>query len=237
MLCDIHCHILFGVDDGPSDIEESIEMLRQAERDGIENIILTPHFRHGMFEYDLERVEENFRALKARIQKENIKINIFLGCEYHINSLIIQDIKSGRVHTLNDSRYVLIEFSYTSPSQELLDYVYKLVSRGYIPIIAHAERYESLQKNISLCDELKDKGALIQVNAASILGEDGFKLKRTARKMINYDVVDYIASDAHDMAMRKNHLAKCYAHMVKHLEVSYVDDLFSHNFNRIINPK
>lgn len=235
MLCDIHCHILFGVDDGPQDIEESIEMLREAEHDGIENIILTPHFRHEMFEYDLARVDGNFTALKERIQKENIKINIFLGCEYHINSLIVQDIKSGRVHTLNDSKYVLIEFSSVSTERDFRDYTYQLVSRGYIPIIAHAERYEALQKNISLCDELKDKGALIQVNAASILGEDGFKIKRTARKMLKYDVIDFIASDAHDMAMRKNHLAKCYAYMIKHLEVSYVDDLFSLNFKRIVN--
>ena len=93
MFIDIHNHILFGVDDGAEDIEESFDMLEDAKSQGAEAVILTPHYRHGMFGYPLERIEENYQKLDKLAAK--LGISLYLGCEYHVNSEIVANLQDG----------------------------------------------------------------------------------------------------------------------------------------------
>jgi protein-tyrosine phosphatase len=223
-LYDIHIHLVFGVDDGPSDIEESEAMLRSAANDGIKTVIATPHKRYGMFEYDIGTVEQNFEKLKKTA--DELGIALYLGCEYHACSDMIDDIKSGRVHTLGDSKYVLCEFSYATEAEEMLNSVYSLVANGYIPIIAHAERYGVIQDDPGFCGELKKRGAYIQVNSGSILGEEGRHIRKTARTLLKYDLADAVASDAHGEKYRKSSLAKSYDFVVKKYTEWYADKLY-----------
>ena len=111
-MIDIHCHLLFGVDDGADSIEESVGMLEKAAKQGIASIILTPHYRHGMFHYNNEKIEQNYKAILPYAQK--LGLHIFPGTEYNVNSYMMEYYRKGRCHTLGDSRYILTEYSHAS---------------------------------------------------------------------------------------------------------------------------
>ena len=109
-MIDIHCHLLYGVDDGAKTIEESVAMLEAAKEQGISAMILTPHYRHGMFAYPKEEIEEHFRILEPYAQK--LGIYLALGTEYHVNSHIVEALDSGRCRTMAGSRFCTDIFRY-----------------------------------------------------------------------------------------------------------------------------
>ncbi len=230
---DMHIHLIFGVDDGPKEIEESVGMLEQAAREGIRVMIATPHKRYGMFEYDIGTVEKNYEELKIRA--EELGIRLYLGCEYHACSEMIKDLKEGRVHTLCDTNYVLCEFAFSTAASEMEDAVYRLIVNGYKPVIAHVERYGVIQKSPIFCRELRKKGAYIQVNSGSLVGEEGGKLRRTARFLLKHGLVDVIASDAHGTKYRRSSLAKAYKYVVKRYTEEYAKELFTQLTWEIVN--
>lgn len=233
MIIDIHNHTLYGVDDGPETIEESIEMLQAAKVQGVEAIILTPHYRHGMFPYIKEQVESHFTKLKAEADKIGIKL--FLGCEYHMNGQVAEAFSEGRCHSLADSDYVLTEYKYEADYSYIEKQTYHMISYGYIPVIAHAERYNCLTKKPELCEKLSRMGALIQINADSVLGLDGFFKKQCCKKLLKNGWVDIIASDTHDCKERASHMGQCYEHVQKKYDTEYADKLFYKNPKKIIS--
>lgn len=230
---DIHNHTLFGVDDGPNHIQESIEMLRDASLQGIREIILTPHYRHRMFWYELDEIERNFARLKMQVEEKQINVRLYLGCEYHVDSDILDHIQGGRVHTLADTEYVLTEYSHSSGYSDMKRYTHDLIAAGYQPVIAHIERYECIAKNPQLAGELSEMGALIQINADSTLGIDGKYLAKVCRKLLKLGIADIVASDAHGIRERMNHMNECFQYVNKKFGEQYATDLFYNNPKRI----
>ena len=224
-LYDIHIHLIYGVDDGPSDIEESTEILKSLAGEGVRTLIATPHKRYGMFDYDIEKVEAHYVELKGIAEK--LGITLLLGCEYHACGDMIDDLKARKVHTLADTNFVLCEFSFSTEEEEMEDAVYRLTANGYRPIVAHAERYGAVQENPYFCEELKKRGAFIQINSGSLLGEDGRKIRRAARNLLKYGLVDVVASDAHGIKYRKSSLAKAYSFVVKKYTECYAREIFT----------
>lgn len=235
MFIDIHNHTLFGVDDGPQELAISEKMLSDAKAQGADAIILTPHYRKGMFSYPVEEIERNFAGLEQVAQ--TIGIRLFLGCEYHVNSDLIANIQSGRCKTLAGSDYVLTEYSYQSEYSYIAEQTHRLISFGYFPVIAHVERYECIQKKPALCMELSNMGAFIQVNADSVIGRAGWKTKQLCKKMLSKQWVDVIASDAHDLTDRIMCMAECRAGVEKRYGEEYAKLLFEQNPMRIINNR
>jgi len=235
MFIDIHNHTLFGVDDGPEELDMAEALLQDAKEQGAEAIILTPHYRRGMFAYPVEVIERHFAKLKE--VAECIGIPIYLGCEYHMNSDVITYLQSGRCKTMADSDYVLTEYSYESEYSYIQEQTHKLLSCGYLPIIAHAERYKCFQKKPVLCAELSNMGAMIQINADSILGMGGFVEKQTCKKLLKQGWADIVASDTHDNDERANHMQQCRAHVEKKYGDEYAEILFRKNPMRILNNR
>lgn len=231
-MIDIHNHSLFAVDDGAKDMEESVEMLRYAYAQGVEAVILTPHYRHGMFSYPKERIAENYEALS--VEAENIGIRLYLGCEYHADSNIVDAFTTGRCATLAGGDYVLTEYSYGTEYSAMLQYTRQLLSCGYIPVIAHVERYACIQKKPKLCGELSDLGAYIQMNADSVLGIDGRQLEHVCRKLLKGGFADMIGSDAHGVHQRQSHLGQCYEYVLKKYGEADADRLFYKNAKRVL---
>ena len=230
---DIHNHTLFGVDDGPNHIQESLDMLREADLQGIREIILTPHYRHGMFRYELDEIERNFAELLKQVEENQINVRLYLGCEYHVDSDIFEHIQEGRVHTLADTEYVLTEYSHSSNYTDMKRYTHDLIAAGYQPVIAHIERYECIAKKPQIAGELSDMGALIQINADSTLGIDGKYLEKVCKKLLKLGIADIIASDAHGMKERVNHMDRCYQYVSRKFGERYATDLFYKNPKRI----
>lgn len=233
MYIDIHNHSLFGVDDGASDMEESKMMLQNAYNQGVSSIILTPHYYYGMFKYPNEMIEKHFKQLCEVAEKIGIKL--YMGCEYHVNSRIIDYLSCGRCNTLAGSDYVLTEYSYDTEYKYIEKYTRQLMDSGYIPVIAHAERYRCLLDSPELCAELSDMGALIQINATSVLGLEGRETTRFCKKLLKSKVADVVASDTHDTTERVNRLGECHAYIAKKYGVEYAEKLFYDTPLKIIN--
>lgn len=234
-IIDIHNHSLCCVDDGAGSLQESVQMLRDAAGQGIEAVILTPHYRHGMFAYDIEQIDRQYHLLAEAA--EEIEVKLYLGCEYYVNSRVLEAFQTERCRTLAKSDYVLTEYSYQTDYSDMVSHTRELLSGGYIPVIAHVERYGCIQKKPSLCAELSDIGALIQVNADSVLGMEGRTLKHVCRKILKNGWTDIVASDAHGVKQRANHMAQCREYVEQKYGERAADKLFYRNPQKIIENR
>ena len=231
-LVDIHCHLLYGVDDGAKNIDESIAMLDVAARQDITDIIVTPHLRRGMFSYPPEAIKAAFTALWPEAKKRGI--HLYLGCEYHVNEEMSEKLQKKRIVSLGNSEYILTEFKHNADKYYIADNVNQLLSCGYIPVIAHVERIEYLHEHIPFIEEIRRYGAMIQVNADAILGYDGRTAQKFTQKLLDKNLVDIVASDSHGVTKRKNNLGEAYQKVVKKYGKETADRAFSINPRKII---
>lgn len=197
-MTDIHSHILFDVDDGSKSIDESIELLKKMHEVGFNNVILTPHYIDGS-EYSCKNNEKKSKLnnIKKELLKQKIDINIYLGNEILINDSIYELIVNNSIHTLNNTRYILVEFPFHNKIINMEDIIYELKINGLIPIIAHPERYTYFQDNYKEVDRLRKEGFLFQGNYASILGYYGKESQKLLKYMLKKKYIDYLGTDIH----------------------------------------
>ena len=231
-IVDIHCHLLFGVDDGPEEMSESVQMLGRAKQQGISDIILTPHFRHGMFPYVKPDILANFQALQGFAAQADIGLH--LGCEYHVDSKCFEHFSSGRCLTLAGSQYILMEYSHITEYFYIHAMTQEALLGGYIPVIAHAERYPCMVKSPARAKELRRMGALIQVNADAVLGLDGRAAKQYCKTLIRDEAADIIASDSHGIEQRVCHMAECFEYIEKKYSADAARLLLCENPKKIL---
>lgn len=199
-MIDIHCHILYGIDDGPQDIEKSMELIRELHKKGIEKIIATPHFISGDdYVPNCEEIREKVRILQEEIDKEDLKIKIYSGMEVYASHDTIERIRNNEILSLNDSRYILIEFPLELIPKYMSDLLFAMQLEGFTPIIAHPERYCSEYRESKLLDELVDKGVLLQINSESIMGTHGKRAKKAACQLLKEGKVHLVATDSHSL--------------------------------------
>lgn len=197
-MTDTHSHILFNIDDGSNNIEESIAILKEMAEVGFKHVILTPHYIEGT-EYSAPNEEKDIRfaLLEKRIKEENLDITIHLGNEIFLHSNLIASIEGAKCYGLNKSNYLLVELPFHNQIRGLIDILYEFKVKGYTPIIAHPERYTYLQDNPDLVDKLKEEGTLFQCNYSSILGYYRKDAERLIKYMLKKHYVDYLGTDIH----------------------------------------
>lgn len=234
---DIHCHIVPGVDDGAADIEETRKLLEMEYKQGVRNIILTPHFRFQMFETPLEKVQRQFRLAEEAAADISKDLHLYLGCEFHANMEILPMLREKKVSTMAGSRYVLVEFSHNSEAPYIRERLSAMLSGGYRPIVAHIERYEATRTDLDFVEELTEMGAYMQINADSIVGKDGFFTKRYCQKLMKNDLVHFVGSDCHDSSKRISRIGEAYSYVIKKMGTDYAKQLFIRNPQKIIDHK
>ena len=231
---DLHCHILFRVDDGAPTEEVMQSMLDTAHSDGIRHICFTPHFKIYEF-YSEEEMYQQVKRLNRRfdvalkyVSEHYPDMHLFLGNEIMYHSDIYESLSTKKCHFLGDSSFALIEFAPSATSYEIETTISQLLRRGVRPVIAHIERYPALIKDPDLVKILKEGGALFQVNAKSITK---FKFGKTARFIKNAlrnSLVDVVASDAHNNTTLPPVLSKAYDTVTKFYGSAYADKIFHH---------
>lgn len=198
-IIDIHSHILPCIDDGSPSIDCSLSLLKTEAEKGVKSVICTPHLR-GKFDLPAEKVREVFQDFKGKAQDANIPIDLFLGEELFYDKDLFEKLKTGEALTMADSKYILLEFPFET-KVDAVEIVYKFIRSGFVPIIAHVERYEYI--DIDMACEMKGYGALIQVNAESILRKE-----KIVSKLFNENLIDFVASDIH--FFRENHIREAF---------------------------
>ncbi len=227
MIVDIHTHILPYVDDGAENWDVSLELLEQAESQGVVAMVATPHI---LSENDY-RVEDDiiskYRELKKRAKENNLKIKLYLGCEIYAQPDMTLDHKISTYN--NNKKYFLVEFPMTSIPRFVAEKFFNFILSGKIPIIAHPERNAGFVNKPSLAYEFVQRGALLQVNALSILGKHGSKSKALAYQLISHNLVHFVASDTHDPEKRSVRMAECYNLVVGQWGLDRAKSLFYEN--------
>lgn len=224
-MIDLHNHLLVGVDDGPKTDVEAVKLLKQAFNQGIADIIVTPHHYDSHFITPSHVVHEKLEDLKNIVASEYLNINIYPGHEVRINPHLMNELRSKDTMTLNGSRYILIEVSEYDIQHRLDNVIFDLQMRGFIPIMAHPERYSVLAGKEGALYHLVEKGVLVQITASAICGVHGTYLKKVVLQMIKNHIVHFVASDAHHFKSRPFMLKEAYQEINKTLGKEYVERL------------
>ncbi|MFO7660472.1 MAG: CpsB/CapC family capsule biosynthesis tyrosine phosphatase [Candidatus Cloacimonadaceae bacterium] len=196
-MIDCHTHIIPNIDDGSTSLESSLEALRQMADGGIKSVICTSHYMRGLYQFKPEDYTAKFRELEAEIKHQNIPITIYPGAEVFVTAGITEDIMANNL-TLADSSYVLIESDLNGFPPDFQKNIYLMLRAGLRPILAHAERYVPVMMKTHNAKDMINRSVYIQINAASLVGGYGDKVKHTAWKLLNKGWVHFMGSDHHN---------------------------------------
>ena len=230
-MIDFHSHILPGIDDGSRSIEQTIRMLKEAKEAGFTKIISTSHYIEGYYESDeAERTE-----LLNEVQKNISGIELYLGNEIYITNNMIDLIQNKQASTINNSKYVLFEFPLSAKSMNDKEVVYRLIENGFVPVIAHPERYSYVQDNPEYIEELAEMGALFQANYGSIIGMYGKKAEKTLKKLLKNDFIRFFGTDSHRIDQVYTKMPKILKKLHKVLSDEEIEEFTVINPQKVLN--
>lgn len=201
-MIDLHCHILPAFDDGPSAMEEAIDMCRAAAADGVKTIVATPHFKPGTHTFTAPEIDSAIDRLTAEVNKQGIDICILAGAEVAVNPEMTDHIISGGYLTINQGRYFLAEFPLLSVPAGWDAFLATFIQRGLTPIIAHPERNPWFTRHPEALAKAVQHGVLIQISAMSLTGEFGIEARDICVYLLRQNLVHAIASDGHSADFR-----------------------------------
>ena len=230
-MIDIHAHILPGIDDGAQDLYDTLEMASLAVESGVEAMIATPHCNiPGVFSnYFGEKYLEAFRTAKRAIEQEGIPLKLYPGMEVFGTYDLPELIGDGKIMPLNQSHYILVEFSFDEDPGYVMNLLGRVKETGAIPVIAHAERYEFVQDMPQIVKEWKKMGFPVQVNKGSFMGRFGRAPWETAWELVDHHLVSVVASDAHGPYRRTPYMLDAYEELGNGFSREYRQLLFSKN--------
>lgn len=194
---DIHSHLIPGIDDGSQSMDESVDMLRQFSEWGYRKVVTTPHIMLDYYKNDPTIINEGLAALRERLEQEDFDIEVEAAAEYYLDEHFEKLIEADNLLTFGD-RYLLFELPFFSKPANYEQIVFALLSKGYKPVLAHPERYTYFHdKKLEQFQTIRDQGALLQINLMSLVGAYSEDVMRTAWKMIEAGLVDFVGSDLH----------------------------------------
>lgn len=202
--CDMHSHIIPGIDDGSPDIDTSIQLVEGLQEAGYEKLIATPHLMADLYPNNRQTITRGYEKLKAALQKKHIKIKLQFAAEYflddHFDSLLE---KNEPLLTVKDN-LVLVEFSFASAPFDYKEKLFNLQMKGYRPILAHPERYGYWHQKPEKYEELRNAGCLFQINLLSLIGYYGKGAAQAAFQLVKKRQVELLGTDLHHV----KHLAQ-----------------------------
>jgi protein-tyrosine phosphatase len=204
---DLHCHLLPGIDDGAKDLAVSLAMARVAAADGISTIACTPHILRGVYNNSGPAIRQAVDRLAESIAKAGIPITLVTGADVHIAPDLEVQLRDGRVLTLNNSRYFLLEPPHHVLPPRLEDLIFGLQSAGYVPILTHPERLSWVEGHYDLIRRLVSSSVLMQITAGSVMGRFGRGPRYWAERMLDEGLCHLLATDAHNTERRAPRMA------------------------------
>ena len=205
-MIDIHSHILPGVDDGASAMEDAVNMARLALNEGITKIIATPHHQNGMFFNKKKDILKSVKELNNVLQSENIPLEVLPGQETRIYGSLLDDFEKGDILALNHTNYLFVELPSGHVPRYTEQLLFEMQLKGVTPIIVHPERNTEIMKDPEKILKLVKKGALTQLTAGSLTGHFGKRVQKFSIQLIEANCTHFIASDVHNTSTRSFHM-------------------------------
>ena len=225
-MIEIHYHLLFGLDDGPATIEESLALAEASIAEGVTHIVCTPHASdHYPFSPDLNR--ERLAALKERLGDRG---KLGLGCDFHLSYDNIEDLNRDRTkYTINGTQYLLVEFPSSAIPASMDEALFRMTASGIVPIITHPERNHTLVANPERMVEWLRRGCLVQVTAGSLTGQFGKRAESSSHLLLDRNWVHFIASDAHSIEKRPPAMAPAFEFLKARYGLEVAERVCIHN--------
>ena len=199
---DIHSHLLPGIDDGAKTFEDTLSLTKALQGFGVSEFITTPHIIQHVWDNTHEQILAKSATAILALEKNNITVPFKAAAEYLMEDQFVHLFQAGELLTLKDN-YVLVEMSYINAPIQLYSILFDLQVAGYIPVLAHPERYLFYQNNFNEYAKLKKAGCLFQLNLLSIVGYYGTGIMKTAEQLLQKGMYTYVGSDVH----HNNHIA------------------------------
>jgi tyrosine-protein phosphatase YwqE len=194
---DMHSHLLPGIDDGSPDPDTSIHLIKGMMEAGYKKFITTPHIYPDLYPNNRETILAAHAVLQQKLKEEQMEVEIIPAAEYFVDDLFNEfldvDVPLLTIH----KNWVLIEVSFLSPPPDLNQIIFKLITKGYQPVLAHPERYSYYHQDKDAYHRFKDQGCFLQINILSLAGYYGKSVQEAARYMIQNNLVELIGSDLH----------------------------------------
>jgi tyrosine-protein phosphatase YwqE len=198
---DIHSHLLPGIDDGAKNLDETISLAGQLSDIGISQFVTTPHIMSSVWENTAESIRSVHAATVGKLSEQQFDFRIRPAAEYMIDSNFVRLLQTGELLTLKD-KHVLIEMSYLNPPLNLYEVIFDLQLAGYVPVLAHPERYAFYAKKAGEYEKLKNAGCKFQLNLLSVVGYYGTGVTLSAKELLQSGLIDFVGSDVH----HQNHI-------------------------------
>ena len=232
---DLHSHLCFGIDDGCKTIDQSIYLLKKMANEGFTDIFLTPHYIEDTNSIAPNNVKRQIIAkLRSVCEEEGINVNLYEGNEVYLTDNFEELIENDEIMTLNGTEYILMEFSMHLDNPNIRTILHNVLSCGYIPIIAHPERYTYM--TIDRLKELQDMGVLFQGNYLSLFDKYGKLPRKNLQKMLKENIISFLGSDIHHD--EELHMDKVYKKIKKCVKSDQkVYDLMEGNIDKFILNK
>ena len=223
---DIHHHLLYGLDDGAKDARMMYAMLRVAAEQRIARIVATPHVTPGVHRLRMEQYERALEDAREYSQRRALGIEILPGAEILYTDQTCPLLQEGKIPTLAGTNRVLVEFSPDVKFERIYGALEQICASGYVPIVAHVERYTCLERSIARANQIKDElNVLYQMNCSTILEPPTFFRKRFARRMLEMEQIDAVATDAHDITSRAAEMRRAWAELKEEYGSEYAHRL------------
>lgn len=238
-MIDIHTHILPTLDDGASCFDEALDMAALAAESGVQALVATPHSNHdvGFVNYESEHIAALFEKLRNLLNEANIPLRLYRGMELWASTDILEKLSYGKLLTINFTRYTLVEFAFDEEPWWIEAILREMISGGYVPIIAHPERYYCVHEDPNYLYEWRKIGALAQMNKESILGRLGKRTADVSELLLKHNLINCMASDAHHSYVRTTDMRALDRYLERHFSQGYRDLLMQDNPRAIIEGR
>lgn len=234
---DIHSHILPSVDDGSVNLKQTRNMLEIAHEEGIIHIIATPHYGVGCINPDVQELQKKLELVREEAKKIDPNFQIDLGNELFYSEDIIEHLKKKKALTMAGTRYVLVEFPVFESYRNIRTGLHRLLINGYLPILAHVERYEALYQSLDTIEDLIRLGVYMQMNITSILGGFTDQRSKYCKKLMDYGYIHFVATDSHSDHNREPRMIKGVNYLRKKYGIELVNLLLVKNTSQLLSNK
>jgi protein-tyrosine phosphatase len=210
---DMHSHLIPGIDDGVGSLEESVESAKLLYNIGYKHVITTPHIMADYYPNTPEIIKNGLDKVQKALKEANIPITIDAAAEYYLDYTFYENFKKENLLPIND-KFLLFELSFLNRPQILNEMIFKIQTAGFVPILAHPERYSYWFRDFQKFRDLKDRGVWLQANINSFANEYGVPTRKLAEKLAREGLIDLLGSDFHRIqhiqsmqkALTNNHL-------------------------------
>ncbi len=226
---DMHSHFIPSIDDGSDSVATSVALIKGLMALGYKNIITTPHVMSDHYPNSSADILDGLEKVKKGLITEGVNINVHAAAEYYLDEYFLALLEKEPLLTLWDN-YILVEMSFYSPPRGWEDYFFKIALKGYQPILAHPERYPYFHKSYVEYAEIREKGVALQLNVLSLIGYYGEAVKKTAFRLLDDKLIDFLGTDMHHV----RHL-ETVTNQLQNLDIQRIISTYPFKNSQILN--